>query len=470
MNKRLFKLMAALLLPLAVNAQNSIFNDGEATTGAIRNLAHNASTGTEAAIYNPAGLTFSPGRFAISVNGTANYQKVHCKPYSLDENGEKVYGWEQDATLKGIYPSVQGYVKIKKGTISFSFANEGGVRWGDPDGDVFENYLLENNYSLEELSSGICQMLQEDDLLANEDDYLHWSTSNYVNQTYNWCARLGGSYDLGSGFSAYLGVRYNHIKSYATSENDLFVFIPSKQQKSSFIEYYTAVYKAKNLGNLTEEQELLLHQLDSVIHNGVQVSYDYPLTNLHTFSPVVGFAYNYKTLNVGLKYEMSPSIYMDTDGIFLPHAFSAGVSNLFWNRLLVSVSADLKWGFKGNDAIHISAESNPIVYQFGLGLDFDVTERFKLSASAVGGNTVTYISYLGTPLEYISSSLWGGKVSCGAQCKIGNNFLVDFGVLMSLRNVSIDQRNTINNTFHWNCEYYFGNRFAAGLGLTYVLN
>ena len=77
MNKRLFKLMAALLLPLAVNAQNSIFNDGEATTGAIRNLAHNASTGTEAAIYNPAGLTFFPSKFAISVNGTANYQKIH---------------------------------------------------------------------------------------------------------------------------------------------------------------------------------------------------------------------------------------------------------------------------------------------------------------------------------------------------------------------------------------------------------
>jgi hypothetical protein len=470
MIKKHFKLMAALLLPLAVSAQTSIFNDGEATTGAIRNLAHNASTGTEATIYNPAGLSFAPGKFAISVNGMAHYQNVLCSPYSFDENGGIVYGWEQNATLRGISPSVQGYAKINKGTISFSYANEGGVKWTDPNGDIFTSYILESNSQLEEFSTGLCDALRDMDFLANDDDYLHWSTSNYVSHSYNRCVRLGGSYDLGEGFAAYMGVRYNHIKSSVSSDNDLFVFMPSKNEKMGFVDYLTEVVKAKSLGNYTEEMEQLIDSVDLILHNGIQVSTEYPSTELYAFSPVVGLGFNYKTLNVGMKYEMSTSIYNETGSLFCPHVFSAGVSNLFWKRLLVSASADLRWGFKGNDVLRFVAENKPFIYQLGLGFDFDVTDSFKISASAAGCNAANSTKLMGITNEYICSSQWNWKASCGAQCKIGDNFLVDFGVMMNLKKVTDNEAVTINGGIHRNCEFQYGYRFASGIGLTYVFN
>lgn len=468
--KRQIKIMTFLLLPLALNAQNSIFNDGEATTGAVRNLAHNASTGTEAVIFNPAGLSHARGKIAVSVNGMVNYQNTLCSPYSLDENGEKIYGWDQEAAQRSISPSVQGYVKIKKGTISFSYANEGGVKWSDPNGDLFTSYVLENNSQLEYLSSGIYESILNHGFLVNEDDYIHWSTSNYVNQSYNRCVRAGGTYDIGKGFSAYLGIRYNHIKSSASSENDLFVFVPSKKQKMGYVDYLFEIVKAENLGHLTEEMQQSIHKVDSILHTNQLVSYEYPSVELHTFSPVIGVAYNYKTLNVGMKYEMSPSVYMETDGLFLPQEFSVGVSNLFWNRLLVSASADIKCSLKGNDVLRFGAENKPFVYQFGLGLDFDVTDHFKISASAAGGNAIVSTKLMGISNEYICSSHWNYKVSCGAQCKIGNSFLIDFGVMMNLRKVADNEMVTINGDILRNCEFRYGYRFVSGLGLTYVFN
>lgn len=471
MVKNQIKLLAALLLPMVANAQISIFNDGEATAEAIGNMAHNASTGTEAAIYNPAGLSFAPGKFAVSVNGIANYQQVRCLPFSLDENGEKVYGWEQTATLRKASPSIQGYAKIKKGTISFSYADEGGLKWNDPDGNIIMNYYLENHSELEYLSSMIQESLQENGYLANDDDCLHWSTSNFMSQSYNRCVRLGGSYDLGRGFAAYLGVRYNHIKATESSDNDLFVFIPSRQQKVNFVNYLEDVIKSMSFGELSDEQEQNLHNIDSILDNGVQISYDYPITNLHTFSPVLGLAFSYRTLNVGMRYEMSPSVLGETGGLFLPHVVSVGVSNLFWEKLLVSASSDLKWGFKGNDALKFIAENKPFVYQVALGLDYNVTDQFKISASAAGGNTVLF-TCLGDncSIEYISSSRWNYKVSCGMQCKIGSSFLVDFGMMMNLRKTNVNESVTINNDSKQNCLFQYGYRFASGLGLTYVFN
>lgn len=466
--KRLIKLFIAFLLPLSANAQSLLFNEGEATSVGVYNLSHNATTGTEAAIYNPAGLVFAPGKFAVSINAVMNYQTAECTPYSLNELGDKVNGFIQNSTLTKSFPSVQAYFKTKYVTISASYASEGGVKWKDPNGDLFENFILENNTQLEDAMQSLYNPLQEYDFLANNDDCLHWSTSNYISQSYNHSARLGGSFDLGKGLFGYIGLRYNHIKALSSSDNDLFVFMPSKNKKMAFIDYFSDVVKAKALGNLTDETEQNIHLLDSLLHSSISVSYDYPTTDIHSFSPVIGLAYNYKTLTMGMKYEMSPSIYCDTKGLFFPHMFSFGISNLFWDRLLISTSADLKWGFKGNEALIISSIKRPIVYQFGFGAGFDITEKLNVNASVAWGNKVFMDNLLGITNEQITrNSEW--KLAFGMQWNLFNNLMFNCGAMSTIGNYGIDQSVNINGSMNGNCVYSYSNRFAATVGLTYVL-
>lgn len=474
--KKQIKLMAAFLLPLLANAQTSFFNDGEATTGAIRNLAHNASTETEAAIYNPAGLAFSSGKFAISVNGTAYYQQVQCRPFEIDENGDHVFGWEQDVALRSLTPSVQSYVHFGKGTISFSYANESGVSWYDPMGDIGMSYLLENDSQLTRVATTLQNSMRDNGLLANEGDYLKWSTFDYDSKLINHCIRFGGSYDLEQGFSAYIGVRYNHIRMTSISSNDLFVFVPSRKQKVGYTDYLTTVMKAKGLGHLSDETEQALHTIDSLLHNGISVSYDYPTINLHTVSPVVGFAYHRDCLDVGLRYEMSPSVYMNTSSMFFPHLLSGGVSVSPFKWLTISASGDLKWGCKGNDALKVIAKDEngndikPMICQLGLGFDFGVTERFCPSISVACGNAYCSDSFMGRTTEFILPLWWNWRVSCGAQCKVSDKFLLDFAVMMNFMKVKENKDAHINEIFHQRFEYQYGDRFTAGIGLTYVLN
>ncbi len=453
--------IAALLLPLAVNAQTSLFNDGESATGAIRNLAHNASTGVEAAIYNPAGLSFTSGQYAISVNGVANYQKVLCSHYS-SENAESVLDRKQTAQLFGISPSVQGFAKIKKTTISFSYANEGGTRWNDSEGDIILNHFLETDPELQSSLALTNLLFAASGYLANEDDYLSFSTKDFVSKSYNRCVRLGASYDFGNGLSAYLGLRYNHINVNTKSDLGMYMFIPSNNEKMLF-----ADYNEKMANQSLALDDNTMNEIDSLLQN----SFDYPSMNTHSISPVIGLAYNYKTFNIGAKYEMSPSVFMKTDGLYFPHSFSLGVSNLFWNRMLLSLGADVKCGYKGNGAILFNAEKKPVVYQIAMGIDFSVVpDRFNISASVAGGNAVCSNTVVSVTKDYITSSMNNWKASCGVQCKIVDNLMVDCGVMMNLGWINDNENIFINGTSNGSILYQFKNRCVAGIGLTYVFD
>ena len=452
--------IAAFLLPIAVNAQTSIFNDGESTTGAIRNMAHNASTGVEAAIYNPAGLSFASGRFAVSVNGMANYQQVLCSNYPWD-NTDGALNRKQNAQLFGISPSMQGFAKIKKTTVSLSYANEGGTRWTDPEGDIVLNHYFETAPELQSSLELTNLLLAASGYLANEDDYLSASTKDFVSQSYNRCVRLGASYDFGNGLSAYLGLRYNHINVNTKSDIGLYMFIPSNNEKMLFADYNEKV------ANQSLDIDNAINEIDSLLQN----SFDYPSMNARTISPVIGLAYNHKTLNIGAKYEMSPSVFLDTEGLYFPHGVSLGVSNLFWDRLLLSLGADMKFGFKGNDTFLFNAEKKPVVYQIAMGADFSVIpDRFSISASIAGGNTVVSNTIIGVENDYFTSLMNNWRVSCGAQCNIVNNLMIDFGVMINLSRIE-NRVNVINGgTPLGSFLYQYGFRYAAGVGLTYVFN
>lgn len=459
MNVRKF-FISAFLLPIVVNAQTSIFNDGESTTGALRNMAHNASTGVEAAIYNPAGLSFASGQFAVSVNGIANYQQVLCSNYPWD-NTDGAFNRKQNAQLFGISPSVQAFAKIKKTTISLSYANEGGTRWSDPDGDVVLNHYLETNPEIQSSLALTNLLLAASGYLANEDDYLFFSTKDFVSQSYNRCVRLGASYDFGNGLSAYLGLRYNHINVNTKSDLGMYMFIPSRNEKMLFADYNEKV------ANQSLDIDNSINEIDSLLQN----SFNYPSINTRSISPVISLAYNYKTLNMGVKYEMSPSVFLNTDGLYYPHSFSLGVSNLFWNRMLLSLGADVKCGYKGNGAILFNAEKQPVVYQIAMGIEFSVVpDRFNISASVAGGNTVISNTVVNVTKDYITSTMNNWKASFGVQCKIVNNLVADCGVMMNLRTIN-DLENVINGgTPIDSFLYQFGYRYAAGVGLTYVFS
>lgn len=469
MNKHLWKFAIALLMPMGAFAQNSIFDNSEATSRAIGNLAQYASTESEAVIYNPAGLSFSDSKFQITLSGVGGYQRVGNMPFAINENGEKEYDLGHYSTVRRLTPSLQTFCKIGKVTLSASYANEGGGGvWVDKYGNYEMDAIL---HSLEGMIDTLQMAFQP--LLVNDEDELRLYSENFKSKYYNRCLRVGVSYKMTQHLSAYLGIKGNQIGYTNSCGGNLYVYRPSTNERWLMSHYLDAAYD-----NINGSNDNLQH-MDSLVNKfgeGINSSGE---MRLYSFAPVFGFDINYDNWNIGAKYEMSPSLLKDYESVSFPHEISVGVSKLTWdNKLNLSIGADFKWGFR-KDLSSMLKVSNSIgvLYDVVAGADYKMTENLKVKASAAYGNQYFAIRDLGFSLEsvdyYTRGYVTSVKLSLGVDYSINDYFKVDFGFMATPVFGHTEEINSsiVSNVSYSpidsHCLYRFMPRYAAGIGLTY---
>lgn len=122
--------MLFIALPINLLSQNSIFDNNEVSISSIRNLSQFASTGTDAIIYNPAGLSFSASKCQISLGAIWGYQLIDTEPFIINGDGEAVYDLAHQSSILRLTPTFQAYYLWGRLTFAASMAIEGGGAYG----------------------------------------------------------------------------------------------------------------------------------------------------------------------------------------------------------------------------------------------------------------------------------------------------------------------------------------------------
>lgn len=471
--KSLLKLALVLLFPLSVMAQNSVFENTEATAGSIRNLSQFASTEIDAVVYNPAGLAFSDKAFQISLGGIVGYQLVENKPFNINSDGNAVYDLPHKSTMLRLTPSLQTYYKWKRLTVSASFANEGGGGfWRDSYGNaIMDSYIhsVEDDLHLDIIQT----QLQESHFLINDDDILRIYSSDFVSKVHNYCGRLGITYKFANHFSAYIGGKVNWVQYTDNSDFNLYIQRPSTSERWLLADYLRStqgLVTNSSVDSIYNKIEKLQKAGNS---NGKGVSL--------TYAPVVGINYNNNNINIGLKYEMRTSIHGDKANMTFPNDFSVGASYSFFNKKLdLSVGADFKWGFysDANSVIHVfNVSGSNLFYNICVGANYHfnmLNKNFIASASSYFGETFFSVRNTGSyfdVIERIAAS--PARFSLGLQCCLNNDFKFDIGFSFNPIYGNTEVFNVTSNFINQeiltesHCEYYYMPRIAGGIGVTY---
>lgn len=475
MNKKTLYFVILLIIPGAIFAQNSIFDNSEATVGSIRNLSPYASTGIDAVIYNPAGIAFSEKSSQISLGIIGGYQQIVNKPYTISDNNDTIFGLSHRSSIIRNTPSIQAYSRSGSWTISWSFANEGGGGvWRDKDGNVvmdeYYNITVNNAGKLDNVQT----LLNHYNYLINNEDVVRLNSADFKSKYNNYCIRIGVTYRIAHPFSFYLGLKTNMVHYSDTQSGQLYIHRPSTGERWLMSDYLRA-----STGLTTGINDSVYQN----IQNAVEAE-SWGEDKTYAVSPVLGFAFKYNNLNIGLKYEMTSALFNDKKKIILPNDLSVGGSYGFMNnKLCLSAGADFKWGFCPNDSssmtntmVYIGNENNNnLLYAITLGVDYRISNNVLLSASTAFGNGCYSLrssgSYVEMPVRINANMV---RLSLGMQYQINEKLQMDMGC--SINNPFYGMTMDVNtvNTFvsdgtivTTHCVYKYNPRLSAGIGLTY---
>lgn len=468
---RIYKTIIILLFPIIVSAQNSMFDNSEATAGAIRNMSQYASTGTDAVIYNPAGLAFSEKAFQIAIGGIGGYQQIENRPFSIESNGDTIMGMPHRSTIIRATPSVQACFNYREWSFSFSYAVEGGGGvWRDLYGNVIiDSFFQDYGETIEQWQNYHLSLQQ---YLVNDEDVICLSSQNFKAKFANNCIRMGVTYRLFNYFSCYLGCKSNSVFYSNSVEGGIYVQRPSTNERWLFSDYIMSTQALVNNDYIEYSEQ---------IQNSVTATSD-GVKRTFAFAPVVGLGFNYHKLNIGLKYELSPNVLKYNEDVRIPHDLSVGASILcLHDKLSFSAGADFKWGYYSvesttRDAIVQVNNPNSISVLYGvtLGLDYKVNDRLLVSTSAAFGNMCYSLRGTGYYLEVpLGIEITSARFSLGLQYKINHQIMVDFGYSMNpyygmyLTTDCDTYFVNLGVMTYSHCGYRYMPRFAAGLGLTY---
>lgn len=475
--KLLLKLALVLFLPMSVLAQNSVFDNSEATVGSIRNLSQFASTGIDGVVYNPAGLAFSNKTFEISLGGVAGYQLIENQPFVINNDGVAVNDLRHISTMLRLTPSLQTYYKWERLTISASFANEGaGGAWRDSYGNPIMDSFIDKYIPSVGIDTSLLSLqnqLQESHLLINDEDVICIYSSDFVSKMHNYCGRLGVTYQFSDHFSGYLGGKLNWIQYTDNVDFNLFIQRPSTNER-----WLLADYLKSTVGLVTgSSTDSINHKIEQAQKAGDSKGSGTAVT----IAPMVGFNYNYNNLNIGFKYEMKTSVHGGMANLTIPNDLSLGVSYSFFNkRLNMSVGANFKWGFysDANSMVHVNDVSgSDLYYNIRIGADYRfnmLNKNFIVSASSLFGESFNSVRSSGAYFEVIEGiGLSPARFSLGLQCCLNDRCKLDIGCswnpVFGLNEVFHTTSNFANQgvMVESHCGYIHKSRFAGGIGLIY---
>lgn len=403
----------------------------------LRNPARDASTEIDAAYTNPAGLSLLPADgFYFAVNNQSAFQTrtitTTFAPF-VGSGGNSTKEFEGKASAP-VIPSIQAAYKTGKWVLSGNISVSGGGGKA-----TFNRGLPSFEAPISVLPGGIKQLgllLGEEisgaTLTANQysvDAYMEGSSFIYG-------AQLGGTYAINELFSVYGGFRMNivnngyvgHLKNIQTNPKSNIpglgsgVMIPASG-------YFNAIAQYPGLPEAYKDQLLLLA-------NSTADKYLDCSQSGWGVTPIIGVNFNWKKLNVGVKYEHNAHLNVENktkvddtgmfkDGVNTPHdipgLLTAGAKYNIIDPLVISVGYhhffDSNAKMDNNKQKHINGGIN----EFLAGIEYKINRLFLISC----GGQVTRTGVTNAYQTDLSFSLNSYSIGFGGAVNVAENVRIN---------------------------------------------
>ncbi|MDR2971320.1 MAG: porin family protein [Bacteroidales bacterium] len=477
--KKVFILIAAITFSISVFAGGILTNTNQSTRF-LRNPARGASTEIDAIFSNPAGLSFmKEDGFYISVNNQMAFQTRTVTstfaPFALNGGSDtkKYKGTAQSFFI----PSIQAAYKWKNWVFSASFAIVGGggtldFKKGLPS---FEAGLVGNLMTpLTQLNDAAAKSGYTGDpatlLGYSLDMRLKGSSINYGTQ-------IGVNYKVINMISFFAGARFAVVRNgYDGYLRNINAKISNANALATH--FTNAAAYLESLGEI-EQAEALKGAAYGISNFEAGASQkNLALKNKQAgwgVTPILGVDFNYKNLNIGVKYEFNTKITLknktkeNTTGIAdfndgvktrsdIPALFGVGASYKFLKeKLIVSLGYHLFLDKKAkmlNDKQKLKKNSHEVM----LGLEYVINDKFLVSTGA-------QITRLGLTEEFQSDmSFYCNSFSIG----IGGAYTIIKNLTLNLAYLYTNyDKFTNNKPAYPGKEVYTRTSHTIGIGLDY---
>jgi len=462
------------------------------STRFLRNPARGASTEIDAIFSNPAGLSFmKEDGFYISLNNQMAFQTRTITstfmPFVLN-GGDSIKKYKGTAQAFFI-PSIQAAYKWKNWVFSASFAIVGGggtlkYKNGLPSFEAMLYGKLVENFTepLTQLNGAAIQSGYKGDL-ADINGYSLNMKLNGSSITYG--TQIGVNYKVINMISFFAGARACFVRNgYDGYINNVNVSIANAD---AMVTHFTTTADLLESVDQLEQAAALrgAAQGFSQLEAGAAAT-DIKLNAKQAgwgVTPILGVDFNYKNLNIGVKYEFNTNITLknktkeNTSGITdfdddvktrsdMPGLLGAGVSYKFLKgKLIASAGFHLyldKYAKMPNDKqYNLKGEKNKNKgnsYEFMLGLEYVISDKFLVSA---GGQ----ITRFGLTDKFQSDmSFYCNSFSIG----VGGAYTIIKNLTLNLAYLYTNfDKYTNNNTVYGGKEVYTRTSHAIGIGLDY---
>jgi long-chain fatty acid transport protein len=468
--KKQFLLITGFVFIATIAFGGGIVTNSNQSAAWVRSLVRDASTDADAVYFNPAGLVKLQDGFHFSLNSQTIFQsKDVTSNYQFLTGSPKKY---EGVVKAPVFPGVYATWKKSKIAVSFGFNPIGGGG-----GAEFKKGLPSFEEQLSDLVPALQgQLASVDAALSLASPAGYGFNPNFSNIT-GYSAdiyfkgssiffgyQLGLSYKINDVIGVYAGARYvtakNTYKGHiydvqiAASPTDPPVplyDVPTGNYTPG--DYLRAVGTATGLAGTPYQTSL----------NGAAAYMDAMTGDLDVdaeekgsgFAPILGVNLSIgENLNIGLKYEFKTKLDLKQTvidgkgrkGLFvqdstvhsdMPAMFSVGVSYKIVPKLTAQAGFHYYFDKSANygktlDTIPTVPVKNDKViksnyYELGLGLQYDITEKFLVSCGYLLAQTGVSEDYQSD----LSFSLSSSTIGLGAGYKITDNLMVNLGVAYS---------------------------------------
>jgi long-subunit fatty acid transport protein len=457
MKKLLLIITGALLLPTLVNAGGIVTNTNQSAYW-VRTMVRDASTGIDAAYFNPAGLVKLSDGFHFSLSNQTIFQNkdVTAEYQLLSPNPKEFKG---DIKVP-FFPSLYGAWKKGKFAVSLGFNPIGGgggaeYKEGLASIEMPLGLLVPTiSQSLTPLDNGILLATGTDPMLRNVTGY---QADIYFKGTSVFFGyQLNLSYKISDMISVAAGARYVTAKNtYKGHIKD--IMITAAPLNPALGGTLTPGDYLRNIGNTFGRADLVAagSMLDAQTVDR-EVDAEEKGTG---FAPILGAHLSLadNKLDIGIKYEFKTKLELKTTvndgkdgyGMFkqdsavnsdIPAMLSVGVGYKILDNFNVMAGFHYYWDKSANYGKTLDAEPNVPVkndkvidknyFEIGLGLEYGVTENFFISGGYLLAKTGVSEDYQSDMSYSLSSNTFG----LGFGIKFNENIMLNLGGSYSIYN------------------------------------
>jgi len=417
MNKKISVLITILTLGCSHLFAGGILTNTNQSAHFIRMVARDASTQIDAAYTNPAGLVKLEDGFHFSFTNQSAFQTRTITstfaPFAF--NGGSITKEFKGTASAPIVPSLQAAYKTGRWVLSGNIAVTGGG------GKATFNHGLP---SFEGQLAVIPGMLDGMGVPTNKysvDAYMRGSSFIYG-------AQIGGSYAINDMFSAYAGFRLNIVNNGYEGYLKNIKINPTHPLLNPNGEMILASDFFKAIGQSQLAESVADREIDNK-----QTGWG--------ISPILGFNFNYKGLNVGMKYEFKTALDVESktidgkdggldqfkDGVNTPHDIPAlltvGVSYQILPNLTASVGYHHFFDSDAKMADDKQKYINGGTDEYLFGAEYRISRLFLVSA---GGQITRY----GITDDYqrdLSFSCNSYSIGFGGAVNVAKNVMINVG-------------------------------------------